>query len=83
MEIGEQIKELRLEHGLSLRAFCIKYDMDPIKWSRMERGILPNGPKVSDEDLIKKLPVFCLNASEEKMLKIAGMIKDDLEGVTK
>ena len=38
---GEFLKKRRLELGLSLRAFCLKYNEDPGNWSKMERAILP------------------------------------------
>lgn len=37
---GELIKKRRLQTGLSLRAFCQKFNEDPGNWSRMERGLL-------------------------------------------
>ena len=41
MRFGEHIKARRLELGLSLRAFCLKYGEDPSNWSKLERGLLP------------------------------------------
>jgi transcriptional regulator with XRE-family HTH domain len=37
---GEMIKKRRLDFGLSLRAFCLKFGEDPSNWSKLERGLL-------------------------------------------
>ncbi len=44
---GEHIRERRLGLGLSLRAFCLKYDEDPSNWSKIERGV--NRPPAGSE----------------------------------
>jgi transcriptional regulator with XRE-family HTH domain len=41
MEFGVHIKARRLEMGLSLRAFCMRYGEDPSNWSKIERGLAP------------------------------------------
>ncbi len=38
---GEFLKILRAKKGLTLRAFCQQYAIDPGNWSKLERGILP------------------------------------------
>lgn len=37
-KFGEFLKERRREIGLSLTKFCDKKNVDPVKWSKMERG---------------------------------------------
>lgn len=40
LERGRLLKEERRKQGLSLRDFCIKYKIDPVKYSKKERGLL-------------------------------------------
>ena len=40
-EFGRFVKARRAELGLSLRAFCHKWGIDPSNWSKLERGRLP------------------------------------------
>lgn len=37
---GNFIKEKRLNMNISLREFCRHMDMDPSRWSKIERGLL-------------------------------------------
>ena len=46
---GDYFKELRIERGLTLRAFCRKNGFDPGNLSRLERGLLP--PPASEAKL--------------------------------
>lgn len=36
---GELLKELRMRAGLSLREFCLRNQIDPGNYSRVERGV--------------------------------------------
>ena len=51
MKFGKHVKGRRLELGLSLRAFCMKYGEDPSNWSKLERGVNP--PPQSFERLLE------------------------------
>lgn len=48
MKFGQQIKKLRIEAQLTLRAFCKLIGMDPSNWSKIERGIIqpPQDPQL-------------------------------------
>lgn len=46
---GEHFKELRINLGVTLRAFCQEHGYDPGNMSRMERGMLQ--PPQSEEKL--------------------------------
>jgi len=37
---GEFFKELRIRKGITLREFCLEYDLDPGNISKLERGVL-------------------------------------------
>ena len=39
-EYGEEMKRWRVAHGLSIRAACRKYNVDPSNVSKMERGLI-------------------------------------------
>ena len=119
MKFGEKIKEFRSRNKVSLREYCVKNNIDPIKQSRMERGIYPPPeskeklkdiadslmvfdeereeffelakkdrenfipPKVSDEELVKHLPLFFCGQnklSKKKLVEFAEYIRADLEG---
>lgn len=47
LTFGSYIKSRRLELRLSLREFCVRHQLDPGAWSKMERGINPP-PKALD-----------------------------------
>lgn len=38
---GEYVKSLRTAKEISLREFCLRAEIDPSNWSKIERGILP------------------------------------------
>ena len=46
--VGRILKELRIESGLTLREFCIKKELDAVKYSGIERGeIVPNADEAN------------------------------------
>lgn len=45
---GNYFKERRREYRVSLRKFCQMYDLDPVKVSRVERGLEPVDSKIND-----------------------------------
>ena len=51
MGFGRNIKELRLEKGLSLRSFSRQINIDASNWSKIEREVMP--PPQDEEKLIK------------------------------
>lgn len=44
---GDLYKQQRLDRHLTLRAFCKKYEVDPVKVSRVERGLEPANKEVN------------------------------------
>jgi transcriptional regulator with XRE-family HTH domain len=84
---GKFIRKRRLDLGLSLRAFCMKYSEDPSNWSKMEREVL--GPptdyarllqiahylELSDES--SKRELFDLAAAERG--RVPGDIMSDAQ----
>lgn len=52
---SNKIKELRIEHRLTLRQFCEELGLDPSNWSKVERGI---NPPPNDVGLLEKLASF-------------------------
>lgn len=54
MGFGTFIKAKRLEAGLSLRNFCLKAELDPSNWSKIERDRLP---APDDRDKLEKIAV--------------------------
>lgn len=57
-DIGKLLKEERLKSKQTLREFCLKYKLDPITYSKLERGII--NQNLSEKELCQKLPVFDL-----------------------
>ena len=44
-DFGAVVKKLRLETGRNLRVFCAELGVSMVRWSLMERGMLPpSGP---------------------------------------
>jgi transcriptional regulator with XRE-family HTH domain len=80
---GEFVKARRAELGLTLRAFCLKWSIDPSNWSKMERGRLPppQGERLAEYARFLQLAkgsdawfeLFDLAAAE------AGRIPEDLK----
>lgn len=64
---GSFIKETRLNHGLSLRAFAKLIGEDASNWSKIERGF--NNPPKSEDKLKKIEMVLHLNTEEVKHMK--------------
>ena len=48
---GEYFKALRIKKGLTLRAFCAEYSLDPGNMSKLERGLFA---PPQDMDTLKK-----------------------------
>lgn len=48
---GDFIKNKRIELRLGLRDFCIRANVDPSNWSKIERGIMP--PPIERKTLLK------------------------------
>jgi transcriptional regulator with XRE-family HTH domain len=68
MKFGECVKQLRLTRGWSLRDFCLKYDLDPSNWSKVERGKMkPSLPAMTMIMMFEDLTNF--NASMHIRLK--------------
>lgn len=65
-------KAARLKTGLTLREHCSKHNLDPIEYSRLERGI--TGP-LSDEDVLSKLPLI-FKCEENKLDDLVEMVKN-------
>jgi transcriptional regulator with XRE-family HTH domain len=38
---GEYVKSLRMIKEITLREFCLRAEIDPSNWSKIERGVLP------------------------------------------
>ncbi|MBZ0187635.1 MAG: helix-turn-helix domain-containing protein, partial [Candidatus Obscuribacterales bacterium] len=49
---GDHVRERRQELRLGLREFCNKLELDPSRWSKVERGTL-QPPK--DEEMLGKI----------------------------
>lgn len=60
---GEYIKNLRIENGWSLRAFCKEVHIDPSRWSKIERGIahLP-----TDKSFLEDVEFHLVHGPEER-----------------
>ena len=66
---GTFIRRLREERRVGLRQFCIALEVDPSRWSKIERGVLQ---PPSDEQILKviaKLLSVKLNSEEWGQLK--------------
>lgn len=55
-EIGKLLKAERIKSKQTLREFCLKHKLDPITYSKLERGII--NQILSESELCQKLPVF-------------------------
>lgn len=49
MKFGSYVRDLRKNHRMGLREFCMTLGKDPSNWSKIERGILP--PPTEEETL--------------------------------
>ncbi len=50
-KFGKNLKEMRIQRGLTLRKMCRLIDYDPSNWSKIERGIIS---PPSDERILRK-----------------------------
>ncbi len=80
---GELVKNLRMEHDLTLREFCRRLNCDPSNWSKIERGLA--SPPQENETLLKIAEIFKLEIKSEKFQELkdkasitAGNIPDDI-----
>jgi transcriptional regulator with XRE-family HTH domain len=64
-KFGENLKELRVKKGLTLRHACRLLNYDPSNWSKIERGIIPSP---SDEKTLRKW-AKTLNILKEKEIQ--------------
>lgn len=71
---GSFIKETRLNHGLSLRAFAKMIGEDASNWSKIERGF--NNPPKSKEKLKRIEEVLHLN--EEEVANMEDLAKAEI-----
>lgn len=83
MKFGSFIKELRTKQRVGLREFCLKNEIDPSNWSKMERGI--TAPPKSKEILNQIASYFKLKENSEDWNNLhdlaaleAGQIPHDL-----
>lgn len=65
-------KAARIETGLTLREHCLKYNLDPIEYSRLERGAIS---PLNDEEVLSKLPLI-FKCSEDKLDDLVEMVKN-------
>lgn len=54
--LGAKLKKLRKAQGLTLREFCLANEIDPVEYSKLERGRVE---PLADEELLGKLPLIC------------------------
>ncbi len=82
-KFGAFLKKSRLNTGLSLREFCLKNELDPGNYSRLERGLYP--PPQSDELLGRYAASLGFPEGSDKWLELfdlaaaeRGKIPEDL-----
>lgn len=61
-QFAKFFKESRQQTGLTLRQFCLKYNLDPGSISKLERGIIPS-------PIVKKLPLVFRTLRGQKVPK--------------
>jgi len=62
------LKRLRAERGMTLRDFCLQNDLDPGKYSRLERGQYP--PPQSRELIAKYARALGLQEGSEEWMEL-------------
>ena len=68
---GSFITQLRMSTGLTLREFCIEYDLDPFLLSKLERGIVP--PSHIDEENLKFATALGLKEGSDLWVEFLNM----------
>ena len=83
MKFGSFVKELRAQNRIGLREFCLKNNLDPSNWSKIERGILP--PPKNREIILDMARSFALKENSNEWNDLfdlaaldAGMIPHDI-----
>jgi len=64
-KFGKNLKELRIQKGLTLRKVCRLSGYDPSNWSKIERGII--SPPSDEKTLQKWARILGLSTSPRKM----------------
>ncbi len=82
-EFGENLKNLRINRGLTLREMCRVVDYDPSNWSKIERGII--SPPSDKKTLLKWARVLGISKNNKEIDKFIdeamiaqGIIPDDI-----
>ncbi|MBN4070737.1 helix-turn-helix transcriptional regulator [Olleya sp. AH-315-F22] len=77
-DLGNLIKEKRIENGLTLRRFCLAIGADPSNWSKIERGLI-KFPTTLLEDIAEVLNFNNDEIQEIKELSIIQTISKDID----
>ncbi len=67
-KFAAMLKRIRLEHGMTLREFCLKNEIDPGNYSRLERGLFP--PPESHELLERYAIALGLKPGSDQWLEL-------------
>ncbi|MCT2195199.1 helix-turn-helix domain-containing protein [Paenibacillus sp. p3-SID1389] len=76
-QLGEFIREKRIELGFSVREIAEKAEISFSQWSKLERGKVKDP---SDETLNKV--AYALNVDKDRIYTLAGRIPPDLGDIT-
>lgn len=68
---GTEVRQLRIEHGISIRQFCRTMEVDPSNWSKVERGILP--PTMGEEFYERLANELGLPLNSEKITSLRDL----------
>jgi len=69
---GKYVREIRAQHRLGLREFCLLLQFDPSNWSKVERGLL-GAPKSEIVDAICEV----LKATKEQRKRLFNLALAD------
>ncbi len=67
-KFSAMLKRIRLEQGMTLREFCLKNEIDPGNYSRLERGLFP--PPESHELLERYAIALGLKSGSDEWLEL-------------
>lgn len=68
---GDFIKKLRIDKKLTLRQFCIKTELDPSNWSKVERNVLQ--PPKSKEVLQRIARVLSIDMESDEWYTLVDL----------
>lgn len=75
--LGELIKEKRINKGFTLRKFCLEIKADPSNWSKIERGLVKFPTKSVLDEVSKVLELSDDEINEIKELSIIQTISNE------